>query len=80
MNKLFSELQAISKEGSSVVVKIDGERWSNIPPSPFTVLIFGGRLITPFRMDSDNLVKAIETGILFYKENSNYCKGGNRGG
>lgn len=71
MNELFSRLEAISKEGASVIVKIDGERWNISPSLPFTVVIFGGCLAQklPFRMDSDNLNEAIEAGINYYNEN-----------
>ncbi|QBH95502.1 hypothetical protein EKN56_03215 [Limnobaculum zhutongyuii] len=73
MNELFSKLEAISKDGASVIVKIDGERWSDEPSRPFTVLIFGGPLTneTSFRIDSDNLKEAIEEGIAYYKNNFN---------
>lgn len=73
MNELFSKLEAISKDGASVIVKIDGERWSDEPSLPFTVLIFGGPLSneTSFKINSDNLKEAIEEGIIYYRKNSN---------
>lgn len=42
IDELFVRLEALSKEGASIVVKLDGERWNNSPALPFTVLILGG--------------------------------------
>jgi hypothetical protein len=70
MKELFFELEKISKEGASVIVKIDGERWNASPAHPYTVMIFGGRLTheTSFKIDSDNLSEAIQAGITYYNK------------
>ena len=76
LETLFCELDKISKEGSSVVVKLDGERWGNLPSLPITVLIFGGRLSEQelFRIDSDDLIGAIQKGIDYYKTKTENLK------
>lgn len=70
IDELFIRLEEISKEGASVVVKIDGERWGTSSPLPYTVLILGGRLSAEkyFRKDSNSLLDAIEEGIRYYYE------------
>jgi hypothetical protein len=70
MKELFFELEKISKEGASVIVKIYGDLWNVSPAQPYTVMIFGGRLTreTSFRIDSDNLGEAIQAGITYYNK------------
>lgn len=72
VSRLFLELEEISRKGVSVVVKIDGERWGDPCPKPFTVMVFGGafKAENSFKIDSDSLEEALIAGIEHSKINS----------
>ncbi|WP_236432865.1 hypothetical protein, partial [Pseudomonas syringae] len=57
------------KNGISVVIKFDGERWTTSPTKPFTVLIFGGFLTgdNSIKIDSDSLGNALQIALEHYE-------------
>lgn len=65
MAKLMTILDAMSKSGVSVVVKMDGER----KESPYTVIISGAMLGDSFfRKDGCDLLSLFQEAIDFYVE------------
>ncbi|SFO06116.1 hypothetical protein SAMN05660284_02831 [Formivibrio citricus] len=63
-------LEEMSRNGFSVIVKIDGERWGDEHPKPYTVIIFGGNMVNnqSHRFDSDNFLDAVAAAVDCYKK------------
>ena len=68
LNKLFSKLEEISKDGYSVIIKIDSERWADFPPAPYTTIMFSPSG-NNFKMDSSNVIEGIKSCIDYYENN-----------
>jgi len=66
----FAELEAIAREGATVIVKIDGAR-SRHDPNIYTLMINGGGLGKEdyFRKDGKEVDKLIKEAISFYNSN-----------
>lgn len=65
MSGLLSALEAIGKEGASVVIKVDGARTNN---SIYTVVVSGGRLGEEFfRRDANDLASLLHDAVDFYQ-------------
>jgi hypothetical protein len=57
-------LDAVAAAGSSMLIKIDGERSEGVNPRAFTVVISGGVVSDrPIRFDDSDLVRAVTSAM-----------------
>jgi hypothetical protein len=66
---VWSVLEEMASEGSTVVIKIDGQRRGPDDNGRYTVLVSGGPLGDAFfRLDTDALEEGLAKAILHYAE------------
>jgi hypothetical protein len=66
---VWTAFEEMSKEGATVVIKIDGQRTSPEDNGRYTVLVSGGPLGEEFfRLDTSVLEDGLAKAILFYAE------------
>lgn len=70
MEKLIQALEEISKQGNSVIVKIDAERWADPLPKPYTVIVFGENFPPgeSYRFDSEDFSTAVNSAISYFQK------------
>ena len=57
-------LDAVAAAGSSMLIKVDGERSEGVNPRVFTVVIAGGVVgDRPIRFDDSDLVRAVTSAV-----------------
>ena len=68
LDSLFIELNAIARDGASVIVKLDGARTAELF---YSVVISGGNLKEDyFRKDGGDLIPLIQEGVDYYNKSS----------